>query len=338
MASATCGDSDVDGDDAACYALEAQQCADPLLRSVHTAFVLTMADCKRFDTKGSTVHCLCARTFVQRNRGFRRCRKPGFVQSTSTDLVHAYREVALRARGMGNVLILEDDAQVLAAATRADFAEVDAFVAHHAFDVYSLGSTGFQRPSPHAGHMRLSYTGASHAIIWSEASRAHLLEVYSARLKHIDGCFLVHLPLIYTYRDPLVGQLYTRTENSYSWSHLGLSAAAQARGGPLVWFDQRLVGVHMWWLGVRFGLDRDTRGWAILYRNERRNAVLVDHGVSAAWCMALVGLALALVVAMGPVAIGQGCAAVAPDCAPPPLPHGRGAEAPRVNTVARVAG
>jgi len=281
--------------DAACYSLEARRCADPLLRSVHTAFVLTMADSARLDglTHSGALR-LCARTFVQRNRGFRRCRKPGFVQSTSTDLVHAYREVALRARGMGNVLILEDDAQVLAAATRADFAEVDAFVAHRAFDVYTLGSTGRTRPSPHEGHWRLAITGASHAIIWSEASRAHLLAVYSPQLKHIDGCFLSTLPLVYTFRDPLVGQLYSRTENTYTWSTVGLGQAAQARGGPVVWVDRRLVGVHLWWLGVRYGLERDTSGWAIMYRNERQNATLVDHGASAAWCVALAGVALAL--------------------------------------------
>jgi hypothetical protein len=282
---------------AACYTLETRRCADPLLRSVHTAFVLTMADCERVDldaSGGSSVLRLCARTFVQRNRGFRRCCKPGFVQSTSTDLVHAYREVALRARGMGSVLILEDDAQVLAAATRADFAEVDAFVAHRAFDIYSLGSTGHMRPSPHAGHMRLAYTGASHAIIWSEASRARLLEVYSPGLKHIDGCFLAKLPLVYTFRDPLVGQLYSRTENSYTWSTMGLSEATQKRGGPVVWLDHRLVGIHLWWLGARYGLSHDTRGWATLYRNERCNATLMDHGMSTTWCLALVGVALAL--------------------------------------------
>jgi hypothetical protein len=244
---------------------------------------------------------ICSHTLVQRNRGFRRCNKPG-VHTTSTDLVHAYREVALRARGMGNVLILEDDAQVLTAATRHDFAQVDAFVANHAFDIYTLGSTGSQRQSPHPGHPRVAYTGASHAIIWSEASRASLLQIPAAAagieldigLKHIDGCFLAKLPLVYTFRDPLVGQIYTRTENSFTWSHLGLSEATQTRGGPLVWLDQRIVGIHLWWLGVRYGLDRDTSGWATLYRNERQNAALVDHGASTAWCLALVGVALAL--------------------------------------------
>jgi len=280
---------------AACYTIETRRCADPLLRSVQTAFVLTMADGARL---GGLTHSgalrLCARTLVQRNRGFRRCRKPGFVQSTSTDLVHAYREMALRARGMGNVLILEDDAQVLATARRADFAEVDAFVAHRAFDVYTLGLTGYTRPSPHNGHMRLAYTGAAHAIIWSEASRARLLAIYSPWLKHIDGCFLKTLSLIYTFRDPHVGQLYSRTENSYTWSTMNLSAATQARGGPLVWLDHGLVGIHLWWLGVRYGLNHDTSGWTTLYRNERRNAILEDHGASTACCTALLGVALAL--------------------------------------------
>jgi len=281
--------------DAECYTLETRRCADPLLRSVHTAFVLTMTDDARLDALArSGALRLCARTFVQHNRGFRRCRKPEFVQSTSTDLVHAYCEVALRARGMGNVLILEDDAEVLAAATRADFAEVDAFVAHRAFDFYTLGSAGRQRPSPHKGHLRLAYTGASHAIIWPEATRARLLEVYMPRLTHIDSDFLAMLPLAYTFRDPLVGQLFLRTENSHTWSAMGLGQARQARGGPVVWVDRRLVGLHLWWLGVRYGLDRDTSGWAIIYRNECCNAAIVDYGASTALCTALMGVALAL--------------------------------------------
>jgi len=192
------------------------------------------------------------------------------------------------------VLILEDDAEVLAAATGADFAAVDLFLARHVVDAYTLGSTGPRRPSPHPGHHRIQLQGFAHAVVWSEAARAWLFEAYLPQLAHIDGDFLARLPLIYAFHAPLVGQRVHRTAISYEWTVLHLGEACRARGGPVVWLDRALVRVHVWMLQWRYGLARDTAGWADLYRDALHATAVADQGASVAQCVALVRLAAML--------------------------------------------
>ena len=96
---------------------------DPLLASVHCAVVLTMYDSQRIhEPTFDSVRKLCRRTYVQRNRGYRKCRKPACVVSSNTDIVHAYMNVCKEFKNVdGNILILEDDAQLMSNVKRLDF-------------------------------------------------------------------------------------------------------------------------------------------------------------------------------------------------------------------------
>jgi len=117
---------------------------DPLLPSVHCAIVLTMYDSQRIqEPTFDSVRKLCRRTYVQRNRGYRRCRKSACVVSSNTDIVHAYMNVCKEFKNVdGNVLILEDDAQLMSNVKRLDFYRVDDFLMREKYDLYTLGSFG----------------------------------------------------------------------------------------------------------------------------------------------------------------------------------------------------
>ena len=95
---------------------------------------------------------LCARTLLQVNRGYRACHKP-HVTNTAYDLTHAYAEVARWARGMGNVLILEDDAELMPGATDADFALVRSSTKARApTEVFDRGASTDRGPRPRHAH------------------------------------------------------------------------------------------------------------------------------------------------------------------------------------------
>jgi hypothetical protein len=249
-----------------CYQLEPAPAPDPtavsLLPRVECAVVLTMHGSERLprlQRADCPLYRLCTRTLLQINRGYRTCPK-SHVTNTAYDLTHAYAEVARWTRGMGNVLIMEDDAQIMPGATDADFALVDDFVATREFDVYSLGSIGPFRPAGWGSRHRMfvNHWGITQAIIWSPRAREELLRRAAHRLPmHIDGSFLAQLPRCFTLDRPLVVQTFPVTANSSNWCFV-------CTGGLVGRVDRaasRLVHATM----GRFGLDHSVHGWRALY-------------------------------------------------------------------------
>jgi hypothetical protein len=242
-----------------CYTLElVHECAGvaPMLRSVECAYILTMHGTETFPW----LHGVTARTYVQRNRGFRACRKTReggvVVDATNQDLLHAYRSVFARADTSVPVLVFEDDARLTRTA-REDLVAVDRFVATHAFSIYTLGSIGVM--VPHGGrHWRFagSLLGASHAIIYSpDAARAVLDSCVSAR-EHVDGAILGLMPAKITYTRPIAYQVLdanAKSANSSTW-------CTRCDGGILDAAIRKLTWVYFGALGLQ-----TERGWYAMY-------------------------------------------------------------------------
>jgi len=239
-----------------CYTLElVDECADPMMRAVPCAYILTLSATETFPW----LHGVAARTYVQRNRGFRACPKTRAdgapVGATNQDIVHAYQSVFARAGFTAPVLVFEDDAQ-LTATTREDLAAVDRFVATSAFQVYTLGSMGAMLP--HDGtHWRMpTRIGGLHAAIYSpEAARVLAASRVSER-EHIDWHVLAELPLKFTFNRPIAWQKWdsrSPSENSRTWCgscDAGLSEDIQRE---CAWLLFRALGLHA------------ERGWTRLY-------------------------------------------------------------------------
>jgi hypothetical protein len=225
----------------------------PLLPSIECAVVLTMSDSVRIHRKAfANITRLCRKTYVQRNVGYKHCRKPSCVVSPSTDLIHAYKNVCEEFHNVrGNVLILEDDAELMTAAQVRDFERVDRFLLSGKYDLYSLGSLGSIRHI-NRHHARV-HGGFTQAIVWTPWAREKLL--YTHVRKHIDGHFMTQQRTV-TYKRPLVVQLFPKTENQNEWCVFCLSSLQ-----PI---DDTINALHRE-LFKRLRMDTSTEHWNTLY-------------------------------------------------------------------------
>jgi hypothetical protein len=232
----------------ACYSVElVDERTDPMMRSVPCAYILTMHETETFPW----LHGVAARTYVQRNRGFRKCAKacgpmgphvhslpvqsgpvhpesvprpgPGAkIDVTYKDLTHAYQNSFDHFQMSDNkspVLVFEDDAR-LSANARADLAEVDAFVARNDFDVYSLGSCGLMVPyEPSTRHWIFvnSFFAFTHACVYSPRARATIRSMDACSSGHFDNGILARFPVKLTFYRPIAYQPLVESENSNSW-------------------------------------------------------------------------------------------------------------------------
>ena len=249
-----------------CYTLElVHECgpdgpdaagAAPMLRSVACAYILTMHETETFPW----LHGVAARTYVQRNRGFRACHKTRegglVVDATNQDLLHAYRSVFSRADTSVPVLVFEDDARLTATA-REDLTAVDRFVATRAFSIYTLGSIGIMVPHG-GGHWRFAgrILSASHAIIYSPAAARAVLEACVESREHVDSAILGPMPAKITYTRPIAYQVFdhnAKSANSSTW-------CVRCDGGMYDAVVRKLTWVYFGALGLK-----NERGWYVMY-------------------------------------------------------------------------
>ena len=243
-----------------CYTLElVHECADPMLRAVPCAYILTLSATETFPW----LHGVAARTYVQRNRGFRACPKTRAdgrpVGATNQDIVHAYQSVFARAGFSAPVLVFEDDAQLTATA-REDLAAVDRFVSTSAFQVYTLGSMGAMLP--HDGtHWRMpTGIGGLHAAIYSPDAARVIAASRVAAHEHIDAHFLGELPLKFTFHRPVAWQKVdwrNRSENSRTWCGNCKAGVLDEIHREGAWLFYRAFGMHA------------ERGWSRLYAAQK---------------------------------------------------------------------
>lgn len=243
--------------------LRVATCRAPLMPSLECAVVLTMSgNVERWARiRASGLMRLARVTYAQINPGWRTGAKPPWVTSSAHDLVHAYQSACVACDDVvGDVLLLEDDAEQMSDATEGDFALVDAFVRSHRPIAYTLGSVGLCTPHHlNKAHRHIGWlAGIAHsqAVVWSRRLREHLLLAPGGSIPHIDGHFLSRFTPLATYHRPLVAQRFPQTENMSTWS---LFSARWLR--PI---DCACIGL---WVRVlrALRLDRDVAHWHTLY-------------------------------------------------------------------------
>jgi hypothetical protein len=257
----------------ACYSVElVDERTDPLMSSVPCAYILTMHETETFPW----LHGVAARTYVQRNRGFRQCVKacgprgpmghsgpmgpvgpmnlsdrsgsdlgnPDRIDVTYKDLTHAYQSAfdhAYRTQSRDSpVLVFEDDAR-LAANAKADLAEVDVFVAQNDFDVYSLGSCGLMAPyEPSMQHWIFigSFLALTHACVYSPRALSRILAVDACSSGHIDIGVLSRFHVNLTFYRPISYQPLRESENSKTGC---LSCDGSVTDGIYRWLVRALI-------------------------------------------------------------------------------------------------
>ena len=274
---------------AGCYRLElVAECATPMLPSAAAAYVLTLHATETFPR----LHGVARRTYVQRNESFKTCAK-GCVRATNQDITHAYARLFATIRDEGPVVVFEDDAHLLENAAE-DLAAIDGFVSTRAFgaglSVYALGSVGLTVPCG-GGHWRyVSFQGMTHAVIYSDAARAHIARVRPCEVRHMDMDVVRSMGPHYTYHRPVAVQALGETENSRTW-----------QGNSIV---QRAWARVLRWLIRLLQMDTEPRaGFVALYALQRVHVLVLIGALGIGLSVAALRLLLRSRVSLGNFAL-----------------------------------
>jgi hypothetical protein len=191
----------------------------PILSNVDVVLILAMEDDNRFNEDPFLLN-LAKKTIIQYNKGFKKCNKPSIINSPKNDIVHAYYTAFNYLKPYNNVIILEDDAQVINNDPLI-YEKIDAFIATTNFNIFTFGSFGlFSKYNDDFFKLDHHFFGAAQAIIYSHDARSKLIDDISLsnfNKGHIDITYIGNLPNKFTYKYPLIIQLFPKTNNKNSW-------------------------------------------------------------------------------------------------------------------------
>lgn len=197
----------------------------PILKNVDVLLVLTMEDNYRFSEDPFLLN-LAKKTIIQYNKGFKTGKKPESIKSTYQDIVHSNYTAFKYLKKYNNIIILEDDALVINNDIRI-YNEIDSFIKDEKFDCFSFGSSGiFSKYNNNFLKLRknkILTLGAAQAIIYSCEARTALIKKISHNNfenGHMDGYYINSLDNIFTYKYPLIVQIFPATENRKEWVYI----------------------------------------------------------------------------------------------------------------------
>ena len=205
-----------------CYSYKViNTCETPILKNVDVVLILTMEGSNRFNEDPFLLN-LAKKTLIQYNKGFKKCNKPLSIISSKQDIVHAYYTAFEYLKEYNNVIILEDDALVINKDPLI-YEKIDNFIATTNFNIFTFGSLGlFSKYNKDFLNIDNYYFGASQAIIYSREARSKLIEDISSshfNKGQMDTTYIHQLDRKFTYKYPLIVQLFPKTENQNTWSN-----------------------------------------------------------------------------------------------------------------------
>lgn len=192
--------------------------SNPILNNVDVVIILTMENSKRFKEDPFILN-LAKKTIIQYNKGYKNCKKPNFIHSTVEDINYSYYVAFEYLKEYNNVIILEDDAIIINKDLNI-YRKIDNFVITEKFDIFSFGSTGLllQYNSDFYKYYG-PYFAAAQAIIYSKNTRDKLTKMFIENnfSNMTDLYYIQQLENKFTYKEPLIVQLFTETENRKNW-------------------------------------------------------------------------------------------------------------------------
>jgi hypothetical protein len=240
----------------ACYSYKVINSTNtPILKNVDVVLILTMEGSNRFKEDPFLLN-LTKKTIIQYNKGFRKCNKPSSIISSKQDIVHAYYTAFEYLKEYNNVIILEDDALVINKDILI-YEKIDAFIATTNFDIFTFGSIGLTRNynKDFLKYNKKFFTFVcfcnTQAIIYSRNARSKLsLDISSSNFNkgQIDMKYVSYLDNKFSYKYPLIVQLFPETENR-----------------PL-WVDNKILSFILLYIMINIlKLDTNTDNWFLLY-------------------------------------------------------------------------
>lgn len=239
-----------------CYSYETiSESQNPLFKNVDLTIVLTMKDSDRFK-KDPLLLNLSNKTIFQINKGYRACKKPDTIKRTTEDVTHAYYTAFEYAKNYGNIIILEDDAEVLNYNT-IHYKKIDNYIGSNDFTIISMGSLGFFTKVNELFY-RTDPMAFAQAHILSKKTRT---EIQKDMLRqkfngHVDGIYFSPKNVM-VYHEPLIIQVLAETENFQTWE-----------GAPL-WAHRLAAKIQ--------GLRESKQGWYKAYLLCKSGAEFREH-------------------------------------------------------------
>ena len=227
-----------------CYSYEnIAESKNPLFKNVDLTIVLTMKDKDRFK-KDPLLLNLSKKTIFQINKGYKACKKPDTIKRTTEDVTHAYYTAFEYSKNYGNVIILEDDAEVLNY-NPTHYKKIDGYIGSNDFTTISMGSLGFFTKKDEMFYETHPMAHTQAQII-SKKTRDNVQKLMLNKkfIGHVDAVYFSEQNVL-VYHEPLIVQVLSETENFKNWE-----------GAPL-WAHRLTTNIQ--------GLRDDKTGWYKAY-------------------------------------------------------------------------
>jgi len=228
---------------------------NPVIPSSDVTIILMMEGSTRFKND-PFILSLSKKTIIQYNKGYRNCVKDEEISSTTSDITHSYYTAFYYLREYNNVIILEEDAEMYSK-DLDDYALVNNFIENEDFNVFTFGSSATfkkYKPDMYDGdiYSLIGYT-FTQAQMFTKKCRQDLYKTIGEKRfsGDIDVDYISKLHKIYSYKNPLIVQLFPATENQVNWG--GTTVIGKLGNAPM---KALLIFVE---------LDKDTNGWETIY-------------------------------------------------------------------------
>ena len=206
-----------------CYRTEILKFDSGLFDScIDMAYVLTMEDSKRHDQFMIQLkeHKPSSTVTIQYNKGYRKCNKT-HVTSSAYDITDALRNIFVNAleNGYKRALVFEDDFFMdKNKYNQSDINSICKFVNKNNPDVYNLG-TLYQLALPAlSAHQQAMWFNCAHGVLYSKKYMKNFVrDASKGKIRHCDLYWNKFRFSKYSYKYPIVFQLFPKTDNMKEW-------------------------------------------------------------------------------------------------------------------------
>lgn len=182
----------------------------------------------------------------QYNKGYKNCKKPDSIKRTTEDVTHAYYTAFEYAKKYGNIIILEDDAEVLNY-NPIHYKKIDNYIGSNDFTIISMGSLGFFTKLNELFY-RTHPMAFAQAHILSKKTRDDVQKLMLSKkfIGHVDAVYFSEQNVL-VYHEPLIVQVLSDTENFQNWeraplwAHRLTSYILGLRDNKMGWYKAYLI-------------------------------------------------------------------------------------------------
>ena len=190
--------------------------------SVDATYVIHLENNGRYDSIIEQLNIFqpTQKVFILFNKGFKKCKKESYVNSTNTDLVDSYLQIFHHSikNEYENILILEDDFFFNRKILKKQICDdINKFLLQNKNEefLYYLGCLPFAQTKYSGNHNKMLVGFTTHSVIYSKAIINKIIQL--DRTKIIDWDNYSRNFTRYIYNIPLCYQLFPDTENSKNW-------------------------------------------------------------------------------------------------------------------------